>query len=102
VLDSFASDYYYPAHLFAAFPQTANGILMLPAAWALISAAPAAPLALPIAANSRRTVAPASFWWMPKTRFGRIVAVISPGRLVHLTDAGSLLRAWCCRLPFPA
>ena len=36
-----ASDYYYPAQLLAAFRLAADGILPLPAAWDLISAAPA-------------------------------------------------------------
>jgi hypothetical protein len=36
-----ASDYYYPAQLLAGFRLAADGILPLPAAWDLISAAPA-------------------------------------------------------------
>ena len=36
-----ASDYYYPAPLLAAFRLGADGILPLPQAWQLISAAPA-------------------------------------------------------------
>src|ERR1700704_1080802 len=37
-----ASDYYYPAQLLAAFRLTAENVLPLHAAWALVSATPAA------------------------------------------------------------
>jgi alpha-D-ribose 1-methylphosphonate 5-triphosphate diphosphatase len=88
-----ASDYYYPAQLLAAFRLVADGVLALPAAWNLISAAPARAAGLAdrgvlgaghradlILVDDEQALRP------------RIVAVISAGRLVHLTDASRLNR----------
>jgi alpha-D-ribose 1-methylphosphonate 5-triphosphate diphosphatase len=88
-----ASDYYYPAPLLAAFRLAADGILPLPAAWNLISAAPAGAAGLvdrgALAAGNRADII------LVDDRIPlrpRIVAVISAGRLVHLTEANRLLR----------
>jgi alpha-D-ribose 1-methylphosphonate 5-triphosphate diphosphatase len=88
-----ASDYYYPAQLLAAFRLVADGVLPLPAAWNLISAAPARAAGLAdrgvldaghradlILVDDETPLRP------------RIVAVISAGRLVHVTDASRLNR----------
>jgi alpha-D-ribose 1-methylphosphonate 5-triphosphate diphosphatase len=88
-----ASDYYYPAPLLAAFRLAADEILPLPLAWDLISAAPARAAGLGdrgeltsgdradiILVDDQNPLRP------------RIVAVIAAGRLVHLTEAGRLLR----------
>jgi alpha-D-ribose 1-methylphosphonate 5-triphosphate diphosphatase len=84
-----ASDYYYPAPLLAAFRLAADGVLPLPHAWNLISAAPARAAGLSdrgVIAEGQRAdlilvddAAPLR---------PRIVAVIAAGRLVHLTEAG--------------
>lgn len=89
-----ASDYYYPAPLLAAFRLAADGLLPLPAAWDLISAAPARAAGLAdrgtiaegrradiILVNDRIPLRP------------RIVAVIAAGRLVHLADATRLVHS---------
>ncbi|MBC7580440.1 MAG: alpha-D-ribose 1-methylphosphonate 5-triphosphate diphosphatase [Tardiphaga sp.] len=87
-----ASDYYYPAQLLAAFRLVADGVLTLPAAWALISSAPASAAGLTdrgvLAAGRRADILliDDSIAMRP-----RIVAVIANGRLVHLTDARRLL-----------
>ena len=89
-----ASDYYYPAQLLAAFRLVADGILPLPQAWALISANPAAAAGLTdrgVIAEGRRAdlvLIDDSVALRP-----RVIAVIADGALVHLTDAGRLLRA---------
>jgi len=93
-----ASDYYYPAQLLAAFRLVADGVLPLPAAWALISSAPAAAAGLKdrgvLAAGRRADVLliDDSVAMRP-----RIVAVIANGRLVHLTDASRLLQPVAAR-----
>jgi alpha-D-ribose 1-methylphosphonate 5-triphosphate diphosphatase len=87
-----ASDYYYPAQLLAAFRLVADGILALPAAWDLISSAPARAAGLTdrgvlnpgrradlILVDDQNRLRP------------RIVAVIAAGRLVHMTSADRLL-----------
>jgi alpha-D-ribose 1-methylphosphonate 5-triphosphate diphosphatase len=87
-----ASDYYYPAQLLAAFRLAADGILALPAAWDLISSAPARASGLTdrgvlnagrradlILVDDQNRLRP------------RIVAVIAAGRLVHMTSADRLL-----------
>jgi alpha-D-ribose 1-methylphosphonate 5-triphosphate diphosphatase len=86
-----ASDYYYPAPLLAAFRLAADGVLPLPQAWNLISAAPARAAGLSdrgVIAEGQRAdlilvddAAPLR---------PRIVAVIAAGQLVHLTEAGRL------------
>jgi alpha-D-ribose 1-methylphosphonate 5-triphosphate diphosphatase len=86
-----ASDYYYPAPLLAAFRLAADGILPLPRAWDLVSAAPAQAAGLfdrgllvehgradVILVDDRLPMPP------------RIVAVIAAGRLVHLTEPSRL------------
>jgi alpha-D-ribose 1-methylphosphonate 5-triphosphate diphosphatase len=89
-----ASDYYYPAQLLAAFRLVADGVLPLPQAWDLVSAAPARAAGLAdrgtiaegrradiILVDDRAPLRP------------RLVAVITKGRLVHMTDATRLIRA---------
>jgi alpha-D-ribose 1-methylphosphonate 5-triphosphate diphosphatase len=89
-----ASDYYYPAPVLAAFRLAADGILPLSAAWDLISAAPARAAGLAdrgkLASGSRADIILVDD---ENPLRPRIVAVISAGRLVHLTDAGRLLRS---------
>lgn len=86
-----ASDYYYPAQLLAAFRLVADGILPLPAAWALISSAPAKAARLHdrgTLAEGRRAdiiLVDGAVALRP-----RIVAVIANGKLVHLTGAARL------------
>ena len=91
-----ASDYYYPAQLLAAFRLAADGVLPLAQAWDLISAAPARAAGLTdrgVLAEGRRADIILVDDKMPLRP--RVVAVIAAGRLVHLTDAGRLLRS--CR-----
>ena len=88
-----ASDYYYPAQLLAAFRLVADGVLPLPAAWNLISAAPARAAGLAdrgvLGAGQRADLILVDDETPLRPR---IVAVISAGRLVHLTDASRLHR----------
>ena len=86
-----ASDYYYPAQLLAAFRLVHDGVLPLPKAWDLISAAPARAAGLRdrgVLASGRR----ADIILVDDTKplRPRLVAVIAGGRLVHFTDAGLL------------
>ncbi|MBR1133525.1 alpha-D-ribose 1-methylphosphonate 5-triphosphate diphosphatase [Bradyrhizobium iriomotense] len=89
-----ASDYYYPAQLLAAFRLAADGVLPLVKAWDLISAGPARATGLSDRgqlAQGRRAdilLVDDSAPLRP-----RLVAVISGGKLVHLTDATRLLSA---------
>jgi alpha-D-ribose 1-methylphosphonate 5-triphosphate diphosphatase len=86
-----ASDYYYPAPLLAAFRLAADGVLPLPQAWNLISAAPARAAGLSdrgVIAEGARADLILVDDAIP--RRPRIVAVIAAGRLVHLTEAGRL------------
>jgi len=88
-----ASDYYYPAQLLAAFRLVADGVLPLPDAWNLISSAPARAAGL----ADRGTLDPdqrADIILVDDEQplRPRIMAVISAGRLVHLTDASRLLK----------
>jgi alpha-D-ribose 1-methylphosphonate 5-triphosphate diphosphatase len=87
-----ASDYYYPAPLLAAFRLVADGILALPAAWDLISAAPARAANLAdrgvIGVGSRADLLLVDD---ESPRRPRICAVIAGGRLVHMTDASRLV-----------
>jgi alpha-D-ribose 1-methylphosphonate 5-triphosphate diphosphatase len=88
-----ASDYYYPAQLLAAFRLAADRVLPLAAAWDLISAAPARAAGLTdrgVLAEGRRADIILVDDELPLRP--RIVGVIAAGRLVHLTDAGRLLR----------
>ncbi|WP_027565756.1 alpha-D-ribose 1-methylphosphonate 5-triphosphate diphosphatase [Bradyrhizobium sp. URHA0013] len=87
-----ASDYYYPAQLLAAFRLAADGVLPLTEAWNLVSAAPARATGLAdrgVLAEGRRAdilLVDDSVPLRP-----RLIAVISGGKLVHLTDATRLL-----------
>ncbi|MFK4489801.1 alpha-D-ribose 1-methylphosphonate 5-triphosphate diphosphatase [Bradyrhizobium sp. USDA 336] len=89
-----ASDYYYPAQLIAAFRLAADGVVPLAQAWDLISAGPARATGLTdrgLLAEGRRAdilLVDDSVELRP-----RLIAVISGGRLVHLTDATRLLTA---------
>ena len=89
-----ASDYYYPAQLLAAFRLAADGVLPLPAAWDLISAAPARAAGLAdrgVLAEGHRADLILVDDEVPLRP--RLVAVIAAGRLVHMTDASRLIRA---------
>ncbi|TPQ27392.1 alpha-D-ribose 1-methylphosphonate 5-triphosphate diphosphatase [Bradyrhizobium guangdongense] len=87
-----ASDYYYPAQLLAAFRLDADGVLPLAKAWSLISDGPARAAGLTdrgVLAEGRRAdilLVDDAISLRP-----RVVAVISAGRLVHLTDATRLI-----------
>ncbi|TGN84312.1 alpha-D-ribose 1-methylphosphonate 5-triphosphate diphosphatase [Bradyrhizobium yuanmingense] len=89
-----ASDYYYPAQLLAAFRLAADGVMPLAQAWDLVSAGPARATGLTdrgLLAEGRRAdilLVDDSVELRP-----RLIAVISGGRLVHLTDATRLLTA---------
>jgi alpha-D-ribose 1-methylphosphonate 5-triphosphate diphosphatase len=89
-----ASDYYYPAQLLAAFRLAADGVLPLPGAWDLISAAPARAAGLAdrgiLAAGYRADIILVDDEVPLRPR---IVAVIAAGRLVHLTEANRLTRS---------
>jgi len=89
-----ASDYYYPAPSLAAFRLAADGVLPLPQAWNLISAAPARAAGLSdrgvIAEGSRADLILVDDAIPMRPR---IVAVIVAGRLVHLTEASRLTHA---------
>jgi len=89
-----ASDYYYPAQLLAAFRLAADGVLPLTEAWSLVSAGPARATGLAdrgILAVGRRADILLVDDTVPLRP--RLVAVISGGKLVHLTDATRLLSA---------
>jgi alpha-D-ribose 1-methylphosphonate 5-triphosphate diphosphatase len=93
-----ASDYYYPAQLLAAFRLAADGVLPLPQAWNLISAAPALAAGLSdrgVLAEGYRADIILVDDELPLRP--RIVAVIAAGRLVHLTDASRLIRSSVAR-----
>ncbi len=87
-----ASDYYYPAQLLAAFRLAADGVLPLAKAWDLVSAGPARATGLVdrgmLAEGCRADIllVDGSMSLRP-----RLIAVISGGKLVHLTDATRLL-----------
>jgi alpha-D-ribose 1-methylphosphonate 5-triphosphate diphosphatase len=89
-----ASDYYYPAQLLAAFRLAADGVLPLPQAWDLISAAPARAAGLTdrgVLAEGRRADLILVDDAVPLRP--RIAAVIAAGRLAHLTDANRLIHS---------
>jgi alpha-D-ribose 1-methylphosphonate 5-triphosphate diphosphatase len=89
-----ASDYYYPAQLLAAFRLVADGVLPLPAAWDLVSAAPARAAGLAdrgVLVEGHRADIILVDDELPLRP--RIVAVIAAGRLVHIADATRLTRA---------
>jgi alpha-D-ribose 1-methylphosphonate 5-triphosphate diphosphatase len=86
-----ASDYYYPAQLLAAFRLVHDGVLPLPKAWDLISAAPARAGGLGdrgVLATGRR--ADIILVDDANPLRPRLAAVIVAGRLVHIADAGLL------------
>jgi alpha-D-ribose 1-methylphosphonate 5-triphosphate diphosphatase len=86
-----ASDYYYPAQLLAAFRLAADGVRPLPAAWGLVSEAPARAAGLTdrgVLAPGRRADVVLVDDELPLRP--RIVAVIVAGRLVYLADASRL------------
>jgi alpha-D-ribose 1-methylphosphonate 5-triphosphate diphosphatase len=86
-----ASDYYYPAPILAAFRLAADGVLPLPQAWKLISAAPARAAGLAdrgaLAEGQRADLILVDDTSPMRPR---VVAVMAAGRLVHLTEAGRL------------
>lgn len=87
-----ASDYYYPAPLLAAFLLAADNILPMPQAWSLVSGAPAKATGLhdrgQIAAGKRADIILVD---AREPRRPRVVAVISGGRIVHLTEPQRIL-----------
>jgi alpha-D-ribose 1-methylphosphonate 5-triphosphate diphosphatase len=86
-----ASDYYYPAPLLAAFRLAADGVLPLPQAWDLVSAAPARAAGLAdrgVIAEGQRADLVLVDDKAPMRP--RVVAVMVAGRLVHLTEGGRL------------
>ncbi|NVN85279.1 MAG: alpha-D-ribose 1-methylphosphonate 5-triphosphate diphosphatase [Rhodopseudomonas sp.] len=89
-----ASDYYYPAQLLAAFRLVADGVLPLPEAWALISAGPAAATGLTdrgeLVEGHRADIVLVDDEIPQRPR---VVAVVSGGRLVHLTEGERLFGA---------
>ncbi|HJP69899.1 MAG TPA: alpha-D-ribose 1-methylphosphonate 5-triphosphate diphosphatase, partial [Sphingomicrobium sp.] len=93
-----ASDYYYPAQLLAAFRLAVDGILPLPQAWHLISAAPAQAAGLVdrgrLAAGHRADIILVDDEIPLRPR---IAAVIAGGRLAHLNEAGRIQRATVSR-----
>jgi alpha-D-ribose 1-methylphosphonate 5-triphosphate diphosphatase len=86
-----ASDYYYPAQLIAAFRLAADQVTPLERAWALISETPAAAVGLAdrgvIAAGRRADVILVDSGAGSRPQ---VVAAISAGRIVYLTDASRL------------
>jgi alpha-D-ribose 1-methylphosphonate 5-triphosphate diphosphatase len=93
-----ASDYYYPAQLLAAFRLAVDGVLPLPKAWNLISAAPARAAGLSdrgILTEGCRADIILVDDEMPLRP--RIVAVIAAGKLVHLAEASRLIRSSTAR-----
>jgi alpha-D-ribose 1-methylphosphonate 5-triphosphate diphosphatase len=89
-----ASDYYYPAQLLAAFRLAADGVLPLAKSWDLVSAGPAHATGLTdrgVLTAGRRADILLVDDTVPLRP--RLVAVISGGKLVHLTDATRLLSA---------
>lgn len=89
-----ASDYYYPAPLLAAFMLAADNILPLPEAWSLVSGAPAAATGLhdrgQIAAGKRADIILVD---AREPLRPRVVAAITNGRLVYLTEPQRILSA---------
>jgi alpha-D-ribose 1-methylphosphonate 5-triphosphate diphosphatase len=86
-----ASDYYYPAMILAAFRLVAEGVLPLPKAWDLISAAPAAAAGLTdrgvLAAGRRADIILVD---AAQALRPRIVGVIANGKLVHIGESHRL------------
>ncbi len=87
-----ASDYYYPAPLLAAFLLAADNVLPLPQAWALVSGAPAVATGLhdrgQIAVGKRADIILVD---AQEPLRPRVVAAISDGRIVYLTEPQRIL-----------
>ncbi len=86
--DALVSDYFYPALAQAAFRLVDDGVLSLPAAWAMISTNPARILHLPdrgeIAAGKRADLV------MIDKETRQVAATIVAGRLAYLGGAAAL------------
>ena len=86
-----ASDYYYPAPLLAAFRLAADHVVSLETAWSYVSARPAKAAGLSdrgVIETGRRAdliVVDGSDKRRPK-----VIATISNGRIVHLTETSRL------------
>jgi alpha-D-ribose 1-methylphosphonate 5-triphosphate diphosphatase len=82
-----ASDYYYPAPLIAAFRLVEQGVAPLDAAWRLVSGSPARAVGLDdrgqISAGKRADLILVAHQAPQRPR---VVAVVSAGRIVHLTE----------------
>ncbi|EGP07891.1 metal-dependent hydrolase [Bradyrhizobiaceae bacterium SG-6C] len=89
-----ASDYYYPAPLLAAFMLAADNILPLEQAWSLVSGAPAAATGL----RDRGEIAPGKradiiLVDAQEPLRPRVIAAMTEGRIVHLTEPQRVLSA---------
>jgi alpha-D-ribose 1-methylphosphonate 5-triphosphate diphosphatase len=88
-----ASDYFYPAMLLAAFRLASEGVLTLPKAWDLISAAPAKAAGMndrgELAAGRRADIILVD---TAQALRPRIVAVIAAGKLVLINELDRLTR----------
>lgn len=89
-----ASDYYYPAPLLAAFMLAADNVLPLPQAWSLVSGAPAAATGL----HDRGQISPGKradiiLVDAREPLRPRVVAAITEGRIVYLTEPQRILTA---------
>ncbi len=86
-----ASDYYYPAPLLAALRLTAEEVVPLHAAWALVAQTPAAAARL----TDRGTIAEGRRADLilvdTQDERPRVVATIVAGRIVHLVEADRIL-----------
>lgn len=89
-----ASDYYYPAPLLAAFMLAADNILPLSQAWSLVSGAPAAATGLndrgQISAGKRADIILVD---AREPLRPRVIAAITNGRIVYLTEPQRILSA---------
>lgn len=89
-----ASDYYYPAPLLAAFMLAADNVLPLSQAWSLISGAPAAATGLhdrgQISVGKRADIILVD---ARKPLRPRVVAAMTNGRIVYLTEPQRILSA---------
>lgn len=81
--DVLVSDYHYPSMAQSAFALVETGTLDLPAAWALISATPAAVMGL--SDRGTLTVGKRADLVVVDKKTHRITATISGGRLAHLS-----------------
>jgi alpha-D-ribose 1-methylphosphonate 5-triphosphate diphosphatase len=85
------SDYYYPAPLLAVFRLTADNVMPLDRAWAFVSERPAEAAGLidrgVIEAGRRADIIIVD---AADARRPKVIATVSRGRIVHLTEAGRL------------